>query len=312
MAFAESGARTQRLLAVLAIVLPGMAYAQTPAPPLIGLPPPDFKAEASLNAALAELDRSATTVVAEVGSRAITRGDVADAIRAMPRIVSAIPLQQLYQSAAGQVMEQEALALIGTQAGLDKDPVVQRRMKNAADQALAGEVLRRSLAPNITDKALHAVYDALVANKPGPDEVQARIIMVNTKDEAATLIQRLQGGADFAALARDFSKDGTAASGGDLGFARLDMLAPEIGSVAFALAPGQITSFPVRCNNSWFIIKVEGRRQVAAPSFEAARDALEQDVIHAGVPALTRLALQPGLVKFHDLTGQVASGQAPK
>jgi hypothetical protein len=45
------------------------------------------------------------------------------------------------------------LALHGERAGLDKDPVVRQRMRNAADAAMAAEVVHRSLAPNLTDKA---------------------------------------------------------------------------------------------------------------------------------------------------------------
>ncbi|MDR3532126.1 MAG: peptidylprolyl isomerase [Rhodopila sp.] len=299
------------LLMAGSLALANAAIAQTPPLPSDGLPLPDIGAEASLHAALAELDRSAATVVAEVGPHIITWGDVADAIRAMPPIVAGLPFPALYQRAVMQLMQQEALALRGQTAGLDKDPVVQRLMRNAADQAMASEVLRRSLAPNLTDKALHETYNALVAGKPAPDEVRARVIMVDTQDEATALIQRLQTGADFAALARDFSKDGTAQDGGDLGYARLDTLSPEIGSVIFALAPGQTTAFPVRSHNEWFILRVDGRRQLPAPTFDAARSALEQDIIHAGTPELMREALMAAPVTYHGLTGKKATGEQP-
>jgi peptidyl-prolyl cis-trans isomerase C len=288
------------------LLLAGAAAPAGPARAQEGLPPPDVGAYASLQAAVAELERSADTVVADVGPRKITWGDIADTIRAMPPIIGGVPFPGLYQRAAMELMEQEVLALHGQTSGLDKDLVVQRRMRNAADQAMATEVVRRSLAPNLTEKALRETYAALVANKPAPEEVQARLIMVDTQDEATALINRLRGGADFASLARDFSKDGTAGNGSDLGYSRLDMLSPEIGSVTFALAPGQITAYPVRSQNKWFILRVEGRRQPPAPTFEAARGPLEQDVIHAGAPLLMQAALQAAPVTYHGLTGKKA------
>jgi peptidyl-prolyl cis-trans isomerase C len=285
------------------MALAGAAVAQAPSQ---GLPPPDIGAYASLQAAVAELERSADTVVAEVGSRKITWGDIADAIHAMPQIVGGVPFPALYQRAAMQLMQQEALAQHGQNSGLDKDPIVQRRMRIAADQAMATEVLRRSLAPNITEKALRETYEAVVANKPAPDEVDARVIMVDTLDEANAVIKRLQGGANFAEQARDFSKDGTAGNGGDIGYARLDMFSPEIGAVIFALAPGQITAYPVRSQNKWFILRVESRRQPAATTFEAARSALEADVIHAGAPVLMQSAMTTVPIVYHGLTGKKA------
>lgn len=281
-----------------------------------GLPPPGPAAFASLEALEAELDRSAGTVVAEVGPHAVTWGDIADVIRTMPAIAGGVPYPVLYQRAATQQLEQEALVLRGETSGVDKDPLVQRRMRNAADQALATEVIRRSLAPNLTDQALHATYQALVANKPAPEEVDIRLIMVPTKQEATALIGRLHGGANFAELASQYSKDGTAKNGGELGYARQDVMSPEIGAVAFAMAPGEITAYPVKSGNAWFIIRIEGRRQPAAPTFEAARGPLEQDIIHAGAPFLMQQALKAAPVRYHGAAGTdgkaSANGTAPE
>ena len=88
------------------------------------------------------------------------------------------------------------------------------------------------------------------------------------------------------------------------------MLSPEIGSVVFALAPGQMTGYPVRSHDAWFILRVEGRRQPGAPTFEAARGALEQDIIHAAAPELMREALAPP-VSYHGLAGKQPVEKTP-
>lgn len=288
---------------LIAWVVTGPAAAQDLQDAPAGLPPPDPKAYASLQAFESELDRLPDTVVADVGPHAVTWGDIADMIRTMPPIAGALSYSVLYQRAVTQLIQQEALVLRAETVGLDKVPLVQRRMRNASEQALATEMLRRSLVPNLTDKAVRATYDALVANKPGPDEVRARVIMVDTQAEATGLIVRLRAGADFASLAKEYSKDGTAPNGGDLGFARIDMLSPELGAVMFALAPGQMTQYPVKVHNAWFILFVEERRQPASPSFETARPALEQDIIHAGAQMLMQEALKAAPVHYHGMAG---------
>ncbi len=68
--------------------------------------------------------------------------------------------------------------------------------------------------------------------------------VTRSKDEARALAQRLRGeaaapGADFAALAREHSEDGSAAQGGDIGEIGRGLLEPEYEAAAFALAPGQ-------------------------------------------------------------------------
>jgi peptidyl-prolyl cis-trans isomerase C len=274
-----------------------------------GLPPPSIESAAALNKALAELDRAPTTIVAEVGDRTVTSGDIAESIRQLPRISASIPFQQLYQAALTQTMQVKALAARASALGIDKGPAVQHRIKNATDSVLADELLRRSLAQNTTETVLRNVYDHMVANKTGPDEVDARLIVVDDKDLASSLIRRVGAGESFDALARQFSKDGTAANGGDLGFVRLDMLAPEIGSVVFALDVGQITAYPVHSGNLWYVIRVESRRQSAPPTFEDARFALEQDVIRNGIPDLKKQALKEATVKYYGPLGKSADGK---
>ncbi len=269
-----------------------------------GLPPANIASAASLNQALAVLDRAPDTIVAEIGNRTVTWSDVADSIRKLPRVMAGLPFQQLFQAALVQEMQIKALAVRAESMGLDKNPFVQRHMTRAADTALADELLRRSLAPNMSDKGLRPIYDGVIAGKPGPEEVDARIIAVDERERAAALIQQLKDGATFADLAQGFSKDGSASAGGDLGFARLDMLAPELGAVIFALGVGETASFPVKSGNLWYVIRVESRRQTVAPSFDDVRMALEQDVMHAGIPELKNQALKDAPVKYYGLAGK--------
>lgn len=296
--------RFARLATAVCLITVGLGHVGRAETPQGGMPAPNLKSAAALNAALLELERSPTTIVADVGTREVTWGDVADAIRAWPSIVSGVEFQQLYQAAAMQMIQQRALALRAVKVGLDKDTAVQRRIRNAEDDVLAQAMLRLSLEPNITTKALQIVYDGVVAGKPGPAQVHPRIIVTDTQAEAEDLIFRLQQGASFAETAKQLSKDGSAPEGGDIGFVSIDMLSPEVGAVAFALGVGQMTAYPVKSANHWFIIKVEERRQAGPPSFADARVALERDVLHAGVAELRTQALKSVPVTYYGLTGK--------
>lgn len=296
--------RRARVLATACMLIAGLSGAGWAETPQGGMPAPNLRSAAALNAALTELDRSPTTIVAEVGTRTVTWGDVADLIRTWPGIVAGVAFQQLYQAAAMQLIQQRALALRAETTGLDKDPAVQRRMRNAVDETLAQAMLRRSLEPNVSTKALQAVYNGVIAGKPGPEQVRPRIIVTDTQAEAEDLIYRLQQGASFADTAKQLSKDGSAPNGGDLGFVTRDMLSPEIGAVVFSLGVGQMTAYPVSSANHWFIVRIEERKQAGPPSFVDARLALERDVLHAGAEELRRQALKSVPVTYYGLTGK--------
>ena len=82
-----------------------------------------------------------------------------------------------------------------------------------------------------------------------------------TEAEAIDVIQKAQNGADFGDLAKQYSKDGSAATGGDLGYSSREAMSPEIGSVAFAMNLGAVTPFPTPAQAGWVVLRVEGRRQ---------------------------------------------------
>jgi len=92
------------------------------------------------------------------------------------------------------------------------------------------------------------------------------------------LLDKLAGGGDFADLARQFSKDPSASSGGDLGFVARDGIVPEIGATMFSLSPGQTTAYPVVSPLGYYIIRVEARSASESLTFDEARPALERAI----------------------------------
>src|SRR5438105_7637693 len=104
------------------------------------------------------------------------------------------------------------------------------------------------------------------------EEVRARHILVETEDEAKTILEQVKGGADFAALAKEKSKDPSAQEGGgDLGYFTKSQMVPEFAEVAFKMYPGQLSN-PVKTQFGWHIIKLEDKRNRQPPPFEVVKD----------------------------------------
>lgn len=146
------------------------------------------------------------------------------------------------------------------------------------------KVLMESLMQDVghaaaTDDAMHKVYDDAIKQMPPEQEVHARHILVGTEDEAKAIEAQLKNGADFAALAKEKSKDPGAADGGDLGYFTKDQMVPEFAEAAFKLDKGQISD-PVKTQFGWHIIKVEDKRVKPTPTFDEVRGQLENYVAH--------------------------------
>jgi peptidyl-prolyl cis-trans isomerase C len=117
-----------------------------------------------------------------------------------------------------------------------------------------------------------AVVQAVTMTEPVQvTQVHARHILVATEDEANSVIQRLQNGEDFEALAAEVSQDVTTRyAGGDLGwFIREDLTTPELADLALSLEPGQIAG-PISTVLGFHIIQtIEIGQRAAEPEEQA-------------------------------------------
>ena len=133
------------------------------------------------------------------------------------------------------------------------------------------------------------VVEKKQAGLPGANITQTRVRHILLRagpkfNEAAALQkladvrQRLVGGQDFAALARDISEDGSAKDGGDLGWANPGTFVPEFEQAMNSLAPGQISA-PLVSRFGVHILQVQERREAQLSSREQrefARTALRE------------------------------------
>ena len=172
------------------------------------------------------------------------------------------------------------LSQAAEQQKLADSPEVKRQLSFDRSKVLMEALLQKTGRAAQTDDALHKVYDEAVKQMKGEKEVHARHILVASEQEAKDIEAALKGGADFAKLAKEKSKDPSGASnGGDLGWFTKDQMVPEFADAAFKLAKGQISD-PVHTQFGWHIIEVMDTRTKPTPTFEEVKPQLENYVAH--------------------------------
>lgn len=140
------------------------------------------------------------------------------------------------------------------QAGLEKDPTVQIQLKMMRGNLLANLYSRKIEDQFKTnDKNLQEYYTQ--HPEADPEKVKQRM---------ADLLARIKKGETFEKIADEINEDGTKGRGGDLDWFGQGTMDPDFEKAALALQPGQISQEPVKTSFGYHLIKLEGRRKVAA------------------------------------------------
>ena len=225
------------------------------------------------------------TVVARVDGTELHLSDVEAAQQSLPPQAQKLPLEQIYPMLLERLVDGALITEAGRKEHLEQDSELQVRLKRYEDRLIQEAYLNQAIKAAETEGQLKARYQSFAKDKAGQEEVHAQHILVKTEDEAKSVIAELDKGADFGELAKKYSTDPSARSGGDLGYFGHDDMVPAFADTAFALAKGQYSKTPVKTEFGWHVIKVEDRRAGKPPSFEEAREQLSRDLAHEIIDA---------------------------
>ena len=200
---------------------------------------------------------------------------------ALDNILESVPPQQLEamkeSGQIGQLLDQIAMTNVlydkAVAEKLHEDAKVQMALGLAARQALAQAYVMKKADAAVTDAAVQAWYDERKVQF-GKSEVKASHILVKEESKANELKAQIDGGADFAELAKANSTDtGSAVKGGDLGWFTKDKMVPAFAEAAFEAEAGKVVG-PISTRFGFHIIKVEEKRD-ATPLEEVRPQAVE-------------------------------------
>ena len=231
---------------------------------------------AGLHVALAQ---DSDPVVARVNGVDIRQSDLAFAEEEIGSNIPSVPPEQKRDYLINYMADVIVLSQAAEQQKLADRPDVKRRLAFDRNRLLMEALLQDVGKSALSDQAERQVYDEAIKQVKNEEEVHARHILVPTEEEAKAIVAQLKGGADFATLAKEKSKDPGAADGGDLGYFTKDQMVPEFADAAFKLDKGQISD-PVKTQFGWHVIKVEDKRTKPTPTFEQVKPQIENYVAH--------------------------------
>ncbi|HHY98904.1 MAG TPA: foldase [Firmicutes bacterium] len=169
----------------------------------------------------------------------------------------------------------------GSSAGLDMILAQYGMNRDELDDQIRVNLLLERLATRdikVTEDELQKYYEQHKDEFKEPEQVKARHILVPDEKQAKDILNRLNAGEDFVALAKEKSTDpGTKDKGGDLGYFTRGTMDPAFEQAAFSLKVGE-TSGIVKSAFGYHIIRVEGKKPEKQLTLDEVRAKVERDV----------------------------------
>ena len=238
----------------------------------------------------AQDEPSVDTVVATVNDTEITLGHMLVARATLPQQYKQLPDDVLFQGILDQLVQQTALADSFTG---ELPPRVTLSIENETRSLTAGEAIEGVMAEDVSDEELQAAYDAQYKDAEPEQEFNASHILVETKEEADAIKVELDGGADFAEVAKEKSTGPSGPGGGSLGWFGPGMMVPEFEEAVAGMEAGGVSE-PVETQFGWHVIKLNETRTGEAPVLEDVREELETQVrqtkVQEAIESLTEAA----------------------
>lgn len=170
-------------------------------------------------------------------------------------------------------------------AGMNEDQLRSEISRSLTIQKLLEQEVTSGI--EVTDQEVREFYEENTQMFEESQSVKASHILIDTRDaeteeakqearaRAEELLEQVEGGADFAELAREHSEGPSASNGGSLPqFSRGEMV-PPFEEAAFALEPGE-TSDVVETRFGFHIIRVEEKSAGGATPYEEVKPQIAQ------------------------------------
>ncbi len=251
-----------------------------------------------------KVDADPNPVIAKINGQEIKRLEVLEFINSMPVHMKQMPIEQLFPMALEQIINNKIIDERAKSSGLEKDEEVIKLFEEAKKQIIRVKFLENAINEKVTQEALKIKYDEYVKNFPDVEEVKAAHILVDDEKTAKEIIKKLNKGADFTDLAKEYSKDGSSESGGSLGYFTKDDVVPSFADAAFAIKVGEYTKKPVKSEFGYHIIKIEDKRKRPPAEFSQIKPYIEQEMQRSVFEELLEEWKKQAEIKRFDINGK--------
>jgi len=217
--------------------------------------------------------------LAKVGDVKITEADLESEMQNLPDYA-----QSMFEGKEGkkrfldEVIKKEILYQEALKKGLDKSPEFKQKLEEFKKLTLISDLLEKEIMSKsgVSEQDMKDYYEKNKADFVATSQIKASHILVKTKEDAQKILERLNNGEKFEALAKEASIDRVSGkNGGELGYFSRGEMVPEFEKAAAMLKVGEVSK-PVKTQFGYHIIKVTDKKTGPVVEFERVKDIIAQ------------------------------------
>lgn len=216
-------------------------------------------------------------VAAKVNNHIISAQDVLNAVNTLPENVKTKPLSEIYPRIINELINKHLITKRAYNEKLDLDQNVLNLIQKNKDSILAKYWLNNYIKNETSEENIKNFYNEYVISFKEYTEVNASHILVKTKNEAVSIINKLKSKSQFSELAKTFSIGPSGKNGGNLGWFGPGQMVKEFEKAAFLIEKGNISQKPIKTKFGFHVIKVNDIRKAKPKKlFEIKKNIIEK------------------------------------
>ena len=247
-------------------------------------------------------------VAAKINNHVISAQDVLNAINTLPQNVKKRPLPEIYPRIVNELINQYLITKRAYEEKIDLDTNVINLIQKSKDQILAKYWLNNFVRNETREEKINQFYDNYLKSFSGFKEANASHILVKTREEAISIIEKLNKQSIFSELARIHSTGPSGKNGGELGWFAPGQMVKGFENATFALKKGETTQEPVETKFGFHIIKLNDIRDAKPKKLGEIRENIIDQITKnslANLEKKIRKNHEITIVDFDDIVKEV-------
>jgi len=240
-------------------------------------------------------------VAARVNGEVISVEEIRKGYTDNPQIAAQLPFDQFYPKALDIYINGKLMYQAAEKANVQDTAEYKAQLKTAQEDLARKVYIDQVIAQKVTNEAVKQAYEnEYLKEFESKKEVNAKHILVADEKTAKEVIRKLNKGADFEKLAKEYSMDQAV----DLGYFTAEIMVPEFSNAAFAMKKGTYSKTPVKTQFGYHVIKVEDFRDSKPLELKEVEPQIRNMLSQQAVAETFDNLYQTGDIVKYDLDGK--------